>query len=131
MPQNNEWYKQLKKSPLTPPNWVFSVVWPLLYTSIVVYYVLMILYTSCSSFTCIPLILFTIQMILNFIWPIVFFTYEKPRPAFIVLLCMVVLTAVTVYYSYQISRSYTYIILPYLFWITFATYLNGYIVSHN
>ena len=127
----SDWYKHLNKSPLTPPNWVFSVVWPLLYASIVVYYVLMILYTSCSAFTCIPLILFTIQMILNFAWPIVFFTYEKSKSAFIILLSMLGLTTATVYYSYQISLAYTYIILPYLFWITFATYLNGYIVLNN
>ncbi len=127
----SNWYKHLNKSPLTPPNWVFSVVWPLLYASIAVYYVLMILNTICSSFTCIPLILFTVQMGLNFLWPLVFFTYEKPNPALFIILCMVGLTAATVYYSYQISPTYTYIILPYLFWITFATYLNGYIVTHN
>lgn len=127
----SDWYKHLHKSPLTPPNWVFSVVWPLLYASIVVYYVLMISFTTCSSFTCIPLILFTVQMVLNILWPLVFFTYEKPKPALFIILCMIGLTAATVYYSYQISPRYTYIILPYLAWITFASYLNGYIVTHN
>jgi len=131
MLNSSDWYKKLHKSPLTPPNWVFSVVWPLLYASIAVYYVLMILNTLCSSFTCIPLILFTVQMGLNFLWPLIFFTYEKPKPAFLILLCMVGLTAATVYYSYQISPTYTYIILPYLAWITFASYLNGYIVTYN
>lgn len=128
---SSDWYKHLHKSKLTPPDWVFSVVWPLLYASIGVYYALMILFTSCSNFQCIPLILFTIQMGLNFLWPIVFFKYEKPTPAFFIILSMVGLTAATLYYSFQISLTYSYILIPYAAWISFASYLNGYIVVNN
>lgn len=125
------WYKYLEKSKLTPPDWVFSVVWPLLYASIIVYYVLMILNTSCFNFQCTPLILFTIQMCLNVLWPIVFFTYQKPKPAFIIILLMIGLTYATIYYSSLIRPNYTYILIPYAVWITFASYLNGYIVIYN
>lgn len=131
MAQSSNWYKHLKKSPLTPPDWVFSVVWPLLYGSIVAYYVLMILNTVCSLFTCIPLILFTIQMVLNFFWPLVFFKLRNLKAAFGIILTMVGLTIATVYYSFGINPPYTYIIIPYLCWISFASYLNGYIVVHN
>jgi len=128
---SSDWYRHLRKSKLTPPNWVFSVVWPLLYASIAVYYVLMILFTSCSNFQCTPLILFTVQMGFNILWPMVFFWYEKPRAALAILLSMLGLTAATLYYSAQISLPYTYILLPYSAWISFATYLNGYIVVYN
>lgn len=125
------WYTYLEKSKLTPPDWVFSVVWPLLYASIIAYYVLMILYTSCFNFQCIPLILFTLQMCVNFLWPIVFFTYQKPKSAFMIILLMIGLTYATIYYSILISPKYTYILIPYALWITFASYLNGYIVIYN
>lgn len=125
------WYKYLEKSKLTPPDWVFSVVWPLLYASIIAYYVLMILYTSCFDFHCTPLILFTIQMCLNFLWPAVFFRYQKPKPAFIIILLMIGLTYATIYYSSLININYTCILIPYALWITFASYLNGYIVVYN
>lgn len=125
------WYTYLEKSKLTPPDWVFSVVWPLLYASIIAYYVLMILYTSCFNFQCIPLILFTVQMCLNILWPIVFFTYQKPKSAFMIILLMIGLTYATIYYSILISPKYTYILIPYALWITFASYLNGYIVIYN
>ena len=125
------WYKYLEKSKLTPPDWVFSVVWPLLYASIIAYYVLMFLYTSCFNFQCIPLILFTVQMCLNLLWPIVFFTYQKPKSAFIIILLMIGLTYATIYYSSLISPNYTCILIPYAIWITFASYLNGYIVYYN
>ena len=128
---SSQWYKNLNKSGLTPPSWVFGVVWPLLYTSIGVYYILMILYTSCSRFECTPLIIFTAQMILNFLWPPTFFNYKKPKIAFIILLFMVGLTISTLYYSFKINESYTYILIPYTLWISFASYLNGYIVLNN
>lgn len=131
MSNSSSWYKHLKKSKLTPPDWVFSVVWPVLYASILAYYILMILNTTCRYFTCIPLILFTIQMVLNILWPIVFFKGESPTIALFILLSMVVLTSVTFYYSYPISSDYTYILIPYLCWISFAAYLNGYIVVAN
>lgn len=128
---SSDWYKYLRKSKLTPPDWIFSLVWPLLYGSIGVYYALMILFTSCSNFQCMTLILFTVQMGLNFLWPIVFFKYGKPIPAFFIILSMVGLTIATLYYSSQVSLPYTYILIPYTTWILFASYLNGYIVVYN
>jgi translocator protein len=131
MSRSSDWYDDLYKSKLTPPDWVFGVVWSLLYGSIGVYYTLMLLYTQCSDFTCMPMILFTIQMGLNFLWPLVFFRLEKPKIALFLLLGMIGLSAATFYYSFLINQTYTYILIPYLVWICFACYLNGYIVAHN
>ena len=128
---SSQWYKNLNKSSLTPPSWVFGVVWPLLYTSIGIYYILMLLNTSCSLFSCSPLIIFTAQMILNIIWSPIFFRYKKPKIAFIILLAMICLTFYTLYVSFRINKLYTYILIPYMLWISFAGYLNGYIVFNN
>jgi len=130
MSSNSEWYKNLKKSKLTPPGWVFGIVWPILYASILAYYIVMILDKRCINF-CLPLIIFTIQMIFNLTWSYVFFLRQLPLQALIMNIIMIVLTSVTVYLTLIEGTSYYVIILPYLAWISFASYLNGYIVYYN
>jgi tryptophan-rich sensory protein len=130
MYSNSEWYKNLNKSNLTPPNWVFSVVWSLLYASIAAYYVLMILHPNCDGY-CIPLIFFTVQMFFNFLWPYVFFRLEEPLWALLINGIMVILTVVTIYFTVLKHIIYGAIITPYLLWICFAYYLNAYIVKNN
>ena len=130
MSSNSEWYKNLKKSKLTPPGWVFGVVWPILYASILAYYIVMILDERCINF-CLPLIIFTIQMVFNLTWSYVFFVRKLPLQALIMNIIMIVLTSITVYLTLIEGTSYYVIILPYLAWISFASYLNGYIVYDN
>lgn len=130
MSSNSEWYKNLKKSKLTPPGWVFGVVWPILYATILAYYIVMILDKRCINF-CLPLIIFTIQMVFNLTWSYVFFLRQLPLQALIMNIIMIVLTSVTVYLTLIEGTSYYVIILPYLAWISFASYLNGYIVYYN
>lgn len=130
MSSNSEWYKNLKKSKLTPPGWVFGIVWPILYASILAYYIVMILDKRCINF-CLPLIIFTIQMVFNLTWSYVFFLRQLPLQALIMNIIMIVLTSVTVYLTLIEGTSYYVIILPYLAWISFASYLNGYIVYYN
>lgn len=130
MSSNSEWYKNLKKSKLTPPGWVFGIVWPILYASILAYYIVMILDKRCINF-CLPLIIFTIQMVFNLTWSYVFFLSQLPLQALIMNIIMIVLTSVTVYLTLIEGTSYYVIILPYLAWISFASYLNGYIVYYN
>ena len=130
MSSNSEWYKNLKKSKLTPPGWVFGVVWPILYASILAYYIVMILDERCINF-CLPLIIFTIQMVFNLTWSYVFFVRKLPLQALIMNIIMIVLTSITVYLTLIEGTSYYVIILPYLAWISFASYLNGYIVYYN
>lgn len=130
MSSNSEWYKNLKKSKLTPPGWVFGVVWPILYASIIAYYIVMVLDERCINF-CLPLIIFTIQMVFNLTWSYVFFVRQLPFQALIMNIIMIVLTSLTVYLTLVEGTSYYVIILPYLVWISFASYLNGYIVYYN
>ena len=61
--QNRDWYNSLKKSTLTPPNWVFGTAWSLLYTSMVIYLVLMMRDEKCNMW-CQPLTFFAIQLFL-------------------------------------------------------------------
>ena len=127
---DKKWYNDLNKSSLTPPSYVFGIVWPLLYVSLIAYGVVTGIDDKCLVF-CTPLIFFTIQMVLNLVWTTIFFRWRMLKTAFIIILVMIVLTAITMYETWKLDMNYFYILIPYLVWISFASYLNGYIVANN
>lgn len=127
---DKQWYNHLNKSSLTPPSYVFGVVWPLLYISLISYGIVTGIDDKCLGF-CKPLIFFTIQMMLNLAWTTIFFRLRMLKTAFIIILVMIALTAVTMYETWKLDMMYFYILIPYILWISFASYLNGYIVFNN
>ena len=127
---NKKWYKDLNKSPLTPPDYVFGIVWTCLYISLIVYGILTLKDSKCLGF-CTPLIFFTIQMLFNLSWTTIFFKWRKPIIALLVVIIMIILTLITIYQTKKLNINYHYILIPYLMWICFACYLNTYIVINN
>ena len=125
--KNKSWYKNLKKSQLTPPSWTFSIVWPLLYTSLVIYFLLNLFNKNCVGL-CDRLIFFSVQIFFNLLWPITFFKLREIKMGFIYLILMDILTLITIYFTPDNTK---YILYPYMIWISFATYLNGYIAWYN
>lgn len=121
------WYKKLKKSSLTPPSWTFGVVWPLLYASLIIYFFLNLYSKSCLGL-CDRLIFFSIQVFFNLMWPITFFQLREIKMAFIYIILMDILTLITIYLTPDETK---YILFPYMAWIGFVTYLNGYIAWYN
>ena len=125
--QNKSWYKKLNQSPLTPPSWTFGVVWPLLYASLIIYFFLNLYSTSCTGL-CDRLIFFLVQLFFNLIWPVTFFQQREIKMGFVYLILMDIFTLITIYYTPDKTK---YILYPYMAWISFATYLNGYIAWYN
>ena len=124
---DKNWYKKLNKSRFTPPPWTFGLVWPLLYTSLIIYFLLMIIKTDCN-YICDPLIFFIAQTFLNIIWPYIFFKLKDINFSFLILVIMDIFTLLTIILT---KNSYKFILYPYFLWILFATYLTGYIVFKN
>lgn len=116
-----------KQSKLTPPSWVFGVVWPLLYTSMVIYFLLQYFSPDCNGI-CDPLKFFLAQTALNLLWPVTFFRLKETKMALVLLILMDILTLITIFLT---ENNYKYILYPYMIWISFATYLNSYIVYYN
>ena len=127
---NKDWYNKLKKSPLTPPSYVFSIVWPILYITLIAYGVLTGMNDKCNWY-CSPLVFFTIQMVLNLCWTTIFFKWRMLKTGFVVILIMILLTSITIMETRKMKMNYYFILIPYLIWISFASYLNGYIVFNN
>ena len=125
---NSVWYNNLIRPFLAPPSYIFTPVWIVLYLSIIIALILYITSFSIKDKKT-GYIFFTIQLILNLIWSPIFFGMQNILLALIIILLMDVFLVLTIKKFYSISKLSGLILIPYLIWILFATYLNiGYFV---
>ena len=126
----NKWYKNLNKSKLTPPSWIFGVVWPILYILMAISFYIVYVNKLCVDF-CVPLVYFMIQLFFNLIWTKLFFSLKKPVLALIDIILILIFTLITYHKFNKISKTASLLLLPYIIWLSFALYLNIYIVLYN
>ncbi len=117
------WYTTLTKSALTPPDHVFAIVWPILYLVLAV--VGFNIFLKKNQCTAKEKYVYGIQLILNWLWSPIFFHFHAVGAALIILAMMVLLTIILVYMLYSRHRILALLLIPYLAWILFATYLNA------
>ena len=118
----DSWYLLLNKSELNPPSYIFGVVWPILYILMMV-----------SAFLAHKKIfsIFIIQLIFNAAWSWLFFRFQMPL---IALLDIYLLIAINIYIlnlMYKENKLAFFLFIPYVIWISFASYLNLFIVINN
>lgn len=121
-----EWYPHLNKSGLTPPNIAFPIAWSIIYLlmGLSLGRVLNKGYKE-------GVFIWTVQLVLNFLWSILFFTMRMPVLGMIDIL---LLDASVVWFMMAVSKKdkpALYMFIPYILWLVIATYLNGYIVINN
>ena len=126
---NSNWYKSLNQSPLTPPGWVFPIAWTILYALIIVSGVVFL--TNGGTVRSVGFFYYCAAWILNLSWSQIFFRYQRPDLSFVVILGMLAFIALNIRAFYPVSHLAAYLLVPYLAWVSFATYLNGYIVFMN
>jgi translocator protein len=121
---DNEWYAALDKPVFNPPDWVFGPVWTILYLLMGISLYL-IWKSPASPIRKLALIIFGIQLVLNFAWSFIFFYFQQPGFALIeiVILWFSILAMIIVFH--RINRVAAYLQIPYLLWVTFATLLNA------
>jgi len=118
----DSWYLLLEKSALNPPSYVFGIVWPILYILIMVSALL----AHKKIFS-----IFIIQLFFNAAWSWLFFRFQMPL---IALLDIYLLIAINIYIlnlMYKESKLAFFLFIPYVAWISFASYLNLFIVINN
>jgi benzodiazapine receptor len=130
MMYDKSWYNNLNRSKLTPPSWVFGIVWPILYSLMAISFLVTQTNKKCYPF-CMPLVYFIIQLGFNLIWTTLFFKMKRPLLALIDLILTIIFTFITYQQFNKVSKLGGYLLLPYLLWICFAFYLNLYIVMNN
>ena len=115
-------YSTLRQPPLSPPGWLFPIVWTILYLLMGISAFL--ISTSDSEDKTLALQLYKIQLSINFIWPLVFFLLHWYLAAFFVLVLLWYLVILMILAFGGIHPTAAKLQLPYLIWITYAGYLN-------
>lgn len=121
-------YNYLVNPPLSPPSYLFPIVWSILYLLIGISYYI---YRKNNNDNPLTIKLYYIQLILNYLWSIIFFTLKLRTLAVI----WIIVLAITIIYLmirfYKEERTSFYLFIPYILWLLFATYLNIGIVVLN
>jgi len=124
---NSIWYNSLTKPPFAPPAWVFAPAWTFLYITIFVSLILYFITPAQNKKE--GYLYFSIQLVLNFLWVPAFFGLKNMALALLLLILTDIFTIFTVKKFYFVSKVASAILLPYLLWLIFATYLNfGYLI---
>ena len=120
----SEWYAFLEKPFFSPPNFVFAPVWIALYTLMgVALYLVWEKGLEKQPVTA-AIKIFSIQLMLNSTWSVIFFGLKNLAIAFIVILLLWIAIAVTIKKFYPLSKKTAWLLTPYLIWVSFATILN-------
>jgi len=115
------WYPALTKPSFTPPGSVIGMVWTIIYIL--------------SSIACLIVVnkikdnkkiinFFIINAFLNLTWSLIFFTFNLVLIAFFWAILLGLSVFVIILLSYKKSKSVAFLMLPYLLWVSFASYLN-------
>ena len=113
-------YQSLEMPPLSPPGYLFPIVWTVLYILMGIALFLMIRLGDNRRYVW----LFIIQLALNFVWTPLFFHYDMMLPAFADLMALWTCVMLLILVSWNYDRRASYLMLPYIVWLSFAAYLN-------
>ena len=121
---NSEWYQSIKPE-ITPPNFVFPIVWNVLFFLIALsFYFALNKKKQKNKF----IILFSINLLLNVLWSLFFFELKLTTLAFIDLSLLLISTGFLIYKTRKISKISSYLLIPYFAWLFFAGLLNFLII---
>ncbi len=118
------WYNTLSKPFFTPPSWIFGPAWTILYFLMAVSAVLIFRKGIKKPEIKAALKLFFFQLVLNLIWSPVFFGLHNIFLALLLILILWYLILATIKAFYKIDKIASYLLWPYILWVSFATVLN-------
>ena len=118
----DSWYLSLNKSELNPPSYVFGIVWPILYILMIV-----------SAFLAYKkvFLFFIIQLFFNATWSWLFFRFQMPMIALLDIYLLIALNIYILNLMYKENKLSFFLFIPYVVWVSFASYLNLFIVINN
>ena len=117
-------FAALKQPPLSPPGWLFPVVWTVLFILMGIASYLVLETASGVEAKKSAFKAYFLQLGFNFMWSIIFFTLGAYEVAFVWLLALLALIVITTVKFYNINRYAAIFMLPYILWVSFAGYLN-------
>lgn len=117
-------FDELNKPYLSPPGWLFPIVWTILYILMGLASYIIITSSSDGNKTKTALKIYGLQLLFNFFWPTLFFNLNLYFFSFLWLIILWLLILITIVLFYKISKTAAYLMVPYLLWVTFASHLN-------
>ena len=117
------WFSTIRPS-ITPPNWVFPLVWNILFFMIFLSLYLSLTSAKNKKVKCKLEIVFGINLILNFLWSFFYFWFRNPLLAFFDLVALESSILILIYLISKISRKASLLLIPYFIWVAFAGLLN-------
>lgn len=125
------WYASLNKPSFNPPGWLFGPVWITLYAMMGTASYLIWQKWNESGLAKIALVLFFVHLFFNALWSILFFGFKNPMLAFFEIMILWIMILVLVMLYWKLDKRASLLLLPYLFWVSFASVLNFYIWRLN
>lgn len=119
------WYQTIARPSWNPPNWIFGPVWTALYILMGVALYLVWRSDAAPAVKRVALLLFGLQLILNFFWSIIFFAMHQPGWALIEMGALWLTIIATILAFAPVSRTAAWLLVPYICWVSFAFLLNG------
>ncbi len=117
------WYVHLNKPSFNPPNWLFAPVWTVLYIMMgIALYLIWKLPSSQKRNT--AMVVFFIQLLLNFLWSLIFFNMHETGYALVDIVLLLSMILTTIFYFRPLSKTAALMLVPYSLWVSFATVLN-------
>ncbi len=124
-PSISTWYVDLAKPSFVPPTWIFAPVWTTLFFLMgIAAYIVLSSQTDERVSRKYALIMYGVQLILNVLWSILFFGLHSPFAAFIEIIALWLAILVTTFEFAKVSWVAGVLLLPYIGWVSYATYLT-------
>lgn len=126
------WYTTLEKPFFNPPNWVFGPVWTTLYTLMgISLYIVWKKVRASKKKDYFPVWFFLAHLVINTLWSIIFFGAKDLLAALLTIFVLWAMIAYLIKRFYSINKTASYLLVPYLAWVSFATLLNAAILFLN
>lgn len=117
-------FNSLEQPPLSPPSWLFPVVWTVLFILMGTASYFALMSTGNQSDITSAMVFYAIQLVFNFLWSVFFFNFGFLWFALIWLVVLWLLILITAVKFYALSPIAGYLMIPYILWVSFAGYLN-------
>lgn len=115
-------YSSLNRPPLSPPGIVFPIFWTILYILMGISIYLIMKSNNKNKYT--ARLIYFIQLVINALWTPIFFGLKEYFLAFLWILFLIITVILMMSYFFKINKVSTYLNIPYLLWLLFASYLN-------
>jgi translocator protein len=125
VPEIAGWYAGLNKPSFNPPNYLFGPVWTALYAMMGVAFFLVWKADADAGLKKTAMMLFVVQLVLNFFWSLIFFNAHQLGWALVEIIAMWVFILLTIFAFGKISSLAALLLVPYICWVSFATVLNA------